>query len=74
MNNFELFKLKKAGLTNLNILAILDYQEKHLYICQMFFYFFWNVFIFMQFPYGNIGFCINLGSDYMRLTPLKVKY
>ena len=28
MNNFELFKLKKAGLTNLNILAILDYQEK----------------------------------------------
>ena len=33
-----------------------------------------DVFIFMQFPYGNIGFCINLGSDYMRLTPLKVKY
>ena len=29
MNNFELFKLKKAGLTNLNILAILDYQKKH---------------------------------------------
>ncbi|MGT2935977.1 DNA-processing protein DprA [Streptococcus castoreus] len=29
MNNFELYKLKKAGLTNLNILKILDYQEKH---------------------------------------------
>ncbi|MCS4487573.1 DNA-processing protein DprA [Streptococcus sciuri] len=28
MNNFELFKLKKAGLTNLNILNILDYQER----------------------------------------------
>lgn len=28
MNNFELFKLKKAGLTNLNILALLDYQSK----------------------------------------------
>lgn len=28
MNNFELFKLKQAGLTNLNILAILDYQKR----------------------------------------------
>lgn len=28
MNNFELFKLKKAGLTNLNIINILDYQER----------------------------------------------
>lgn len=28
MNHFELFKLKKAGLTNLNILAILEYHEK----------------------------------------------
>lgn len=28
MNNFELFKLKQAGLTNLNILALLDYQSK----------------------------------------------
>ena len=27
MNNFELFKLKAAGLTNLNILNILDYQK-----------------------------------------------
>ena len=27
MNNFELFKLKVAGLTNLNILNILDYQR-----------------------------------------------
>ena len=27
MNHFELFKLKAAGLTNLNILNILDYQE-----------------------------------------------
>ena len=27
MNHFELFKLKSAGLTNLNILNILDYQE-----------------------------------------------
>ena len=26
MNNFELYKLKKAGLTNLNIINILDYQ------------------------------------------------
>lgn len=34
MYNFELFKLK-AGLTNLNILAILDYQEKQRnhYLC-----------------------------------------
>lgn len=29
MNNFELFKLKKAGLSNLNILAILEYQEMY---------------------------------------------
>lgn len=29
MNNFELFKLKKAGLSNLNILAILNYQQKY---------------------------------------------
>ena len=28
MNNFELFKLKQAGLTNRNILAILDYQKQ----------------------------------------------
>lgn len=28
MNNFELFKLKQTGLTNLNILALLDYQSK----------------------------------------------
>lgn len=28
MSNFELFKLKQAGLTNLNILALLDYQSK----------------------------------------------
>ncbi len=28
MNNFELFKLKRAGLSNLNILAILDYQKR----------------------------------------------
>lgn len=28
MNNFELFKLKQAGLTNLNILALSDYQSK----------------------------------------------
>ena len=28
MNNFELFKLKKAGLSNLNILNILSYQER----------------------------------------------
>lgn len=28
MNNFELFKLKKAGLTNLNINHILTYQQK----------------------------------------------
>ena len=28
MNNFELFKLKKAGLTNFNILALLDYQKR----------------------------------------------
>ena len=28
MNNFELFKLKQAGLTNLNILTILDYQKR----------------------------------------------
>ena len=28
MNNFELFKLKQAGLTNLNILAILEYQKQ----------------------------------------------
>lgn len=28
MNNFELFKLKQAGLTNLNIMALLDYQSK----------------------------------------------
>ena len=27
MNNFELFKLKVAGSTNLNILNILDYQK-----------------------------------------------
>ena len=27
MNNFELFKLKAAGLTNFNILNILDYQK-----------------------------------------------
>ena len=27
MNHFELFKLKAAGLTNWNILNILDYQE-----------------------------------------------
>lgn len=29
MNNFELFKLKKAGLTNQNILNILDYQRTY---------------------------------------------
>lgn len=29
MNNFELFKLKKAGLTNLNINKVLAYQEKY---------------------------------------------
>ena len=28
MNNFELFKLKQAGLTNLNILAVLEYQKQ----------------------------------------------
>lgn len=28
MNNFDLYKLRKAGLTNLNILNILDYQER----------------------------------------------
>lgn len=28
MNNFELFKLKQAGLTNLQILNILDYQKE----------------------------------------------
>ena len=28
MDNFQLFKLKKAGLMNLNILNILDYQKK----------------------------------------------
>lgn len=28
MNNFELYKLKKAGLTNLNIHHILDYQAR----------------------------------------------
>lgn len=28
MNNFELYKLKKAGLTNLNIINILDYQAR----------------------------------------------
>ncbi|HGK7717339.1 TPA: DNA processing protein DprA, partial [Streptococcus pyogenes] len=27
MNHFELYKLKKAGLTNKNILNILDYQK-----------------------------------------------
>lgn len=29
MNNFELFKLKKAGLTNLNINKVLAYQERY---------------------------------------------
>ena len=29
MNHFELYKLKKAGLTNNNILRILDYQSKY---------------------------------------------
>lgn len=29
MNNFELFKWKKAGLTNLNVNKVLAYQEKH---------------------------------------------
>lgn len=29
MNNFDLFKLKKAGLNNRHILNILDYQDKH---------------------------------------------
>lgn len=29
MNNFELFKLKKAGLTNLNINKVLTYREKY---------------------------------------------
>lgn len=29
MNNFELFKLKKAGLTNLHINKVLAYQEAH---------------------------------------------
>ena len=33
MNNFELFKLKQAGLTNLNILALLDYQSKQENLC-----------------------------------------
>lgn len=28
MNNFDLYKLRKSGLTNLNILNILDYQKK----------------------------------------------
>ena len=28
MNNFELFKWKKAGLSNLNINKVLAYQEK----------------------------------------------
>lgn len=28
MDNFQLFKLKKAGLTNLNILNIIDYEER----------------------------------------------
>lgn len=28
MNNFDIYKLKKAGLTNLNILNILDYQQR----------------------------------------------
>lgn len=28
MNHFELYKLKKAGLTNKNILNILDYQKQ----------------------------------------------
>lgn len=28
MNNFDLYKLRKAGLTNLNILNILDYQKR----------------------------------------------
>ncbi|MGT2681920.1 DNA-processing protein DprA [Streptococcus porci] len=28
MNNFDLYKLRKAGLTNLNILNVLDYQER----------------------------------------------
>lgn len=28
MNNFDLYKLRKAGLTNLNILNILEYQER----------------------------------------------
>ncbi len=29
MNNFELYKLKKAGLSNQHILNILDYEAKH---------------------------------------------
>ncbi|MCR8967349.1 DNA-processing protein DprA [Streptococcus zalophi] len=29
MNNFELFKLKKAGLTNRHLLNLLDYRKKH---------------------------------------------
>ncbi|MCU9533237.1 DNA-processing protein DprA [Streptococcus sp. CSL10205-OR2] len=29
MNNFELFKLKKAGLTNQHLLNLLDYRKKH---------------------------------------------
>ncbi|HEL0614200.1 TPA: DNA-protecting protein DprA [Streptococcus equi subsp. zooepidemicus] len=29
MNNFELYKLKKAGLTNLNILNLIDYQQRN---------------------------------------------
>ncbi len=29
MNGFELFKLRKAGLSNGQILAVLDYQERH---------------------------------------------
>ncbi|MGT2743852.1 DNA-processing protein DprA [Streptococcus phocae subsp. phocae] len=29
MNNFELYKLKRAGLTNLNILNIIDYQKSN---------------------------------------------
>lgn len=28
MNNFDLYKLRKAGLTNLNILNVLDYQKR----------------------------------------------
>ncbi|WP_273449180.1 DNA-processing protein DprA [Streptococcus ferus] len=29
MNHFDIYKLKKAGLNNLNVINILNYQEKH---------------------------------------------